>query len=368
MASSCCPSPPSADRIHLSPCIPPLVPPLPCPALPCRMVNGLLKTVQGVPPGADSTLQPSQDAQLRLAAIRCLVSVLRSMGQWTNKQLCVPAGPRLFPALALESNGTAAAVAANGVPAAAGVVTGAPGAGAAAATADLLSGDALLPDLAGPAAQMVGGATSGAAAGAVVPGAEEGGEDSNSTALVPVTAGSELSEAAILEQRRAYKLELQEGITLFNKKPQKGLDFLIKAKKVGESPEAIVQFLKNTSGLNKSVIGDFLGERADNSIRVMHAYMDSFQLTVRALCYAALQYNTVQCTNRGITEEGRCGSKLQVLDVLSVTGLSPCVDKNTACMSVPMSDALAGIPCRNTPFTRLYVNWTTQVCPAIIET
>ena len=103
---------------------------------------------------------------------------------------------------------------------------------------------------------------------------------------MPATAGGsggggELSAAAILEQRRAYKLELQEGITLFNKKPQKGLDFLIKARKVGESPEAIVHFLRNTAGLNKSVIGDFLGERADNSIRIMHAYMDSFQLTVR---------------------------------------------------------------------------------------
>lgn len=53
----------------------------------CRMVNGLLKTAQGVPPGAESSLNPVQDAALKLAAIKCLVGVLRSMGDWMNRQL-----------------------------------------------------------------------------------------------------------------------------------------------------------------------------------------------------------------------------------------------------------------------------------------
>lgn len=53
----------------------------------CRMVNGLLKTAQGIPPGAESSLTPAQDAALKLAAIKCLVGVLRSMGNWMNLQL-----------------------------------------------------------------------------------------------------------------------------------------------------------------------------------------------------------------------------------------------------------------------------------------
>ena len=52
-----------------------------------RMVNGLLKTAQGIPPGSDSALNPAQDAQLRLAAVKCLVGVLRSMCNWTNRQM-----------------------------------------------------------------------------------------------------------------------------------------------------------------------------------------------------------------------------------------------------------------------------------------
>jgi brefeldin A-inhibited guanine nucleotide-exchange protein len=44
------------------------------------MVNGLLKTAQGVPHGAKSSLNPVQDAGLKLEAIKCLVGVLCSMG------------------------------------------------------------------------------------------------------------------------------------------------------------------------------------------------------------------------------------------------------------------------------------------------
>ena len=54
------------------------------------MVNGLLKTAQGVPPGVSSTLQPPQDASLKLEAMRCLVAILKCMGSWMNKQLRIP--------------------------------------------------------------------------------------------------------------------------------------------------------------------------------------------------------------------------------------------------------------------------------------
>lgn len=68
----------------------------------------------------------------------------------------------------------------------------------------------------------------------------------------------------------------QEGISLFNRKPKKGIDFLIKANKVGGSPKEIADFLKDASGLNKTLIGDYLGEREDLSLKVMHEYVDSF--------------------------------------------------------------------------------------------
>lgn len=54
------------------------------------MVNGLLKTAQGVPPGTATTLLPPQEATMKLEAMKCLGSILKSMGDWVNKQLRLP--------------------------------------------------------------------------------------------------------------------------------------------------------------------------------------------------------------------------------------------------------------------------------------
>ena len=54
------------------------------------MVNGLLKTAQGVPPGVATTLLPPQEGTMKLDAMRCLVAILKSMGDWMNKQLRIP--------------------------------------------------------------------------------------------------------------------------------------------------------------------------------------------------------------------------------------------------------------------------------------
>jgi hypothetical protein len=55
-----------------------------------RMVNGLLKTAQGPPPGVMTTLVPPQDVTMKSESMKCLVAILRSMGDWMNKQLRIP--------------------------------------------------------------------------------------------------------------------------------------------------------------------------------------------------------------------------------------------------------------------------------------
>nr|XP_043619023.1 brefeldin A-inhibited guanine nucleotide-exchange protein 2-like [Erigeron canadensis] len=185
-----------------------------------RTVNGLLKTAQGVPPGAMTTLLPPQDAALKHEAMKCLVAILKSMGDWMNKQLHIP-DPHSEKKFEIVENNSELA--------------------------------------------------------------DSSMENGNANENEPVDgldshpeASSEASDASTIEQRRAYKLELQEGISLFNRKPKKGIEFLIKVNKVGNSPGEIADFLKNASGLNKTLIGDYLGEREDLSLKVMHAYVDSF--------------------------------------------------------------------------------------------
>eukprot|EP00261_Vitis_vinifera_P033263 XP_019074506.1 PREDICTED: brefeldin A-inhibited guanine nucleotide-exchange protein 1 isoform X2 [Vitis vinifera] len=180
----------------------------------CRTVNGLLKTALGPPPGSTTTLSPIQDLTFRLESVKCLVSIIKSMGAWMDQQLII--GDFSPPKSSESEISTENHAIINGE-------------------------EGTIPDY----------------------------------ELHPET-NSGLSDAAAFEQRRAYKLEFQKGISLFNRKPSKGIEFLISSKKIGGSPEEVAAFLKNTAGLNETVIGDYLGEREDFSLKVMHAYVDSF--------------------------------------------------------------------------------------------
>lgn len=53
----------------------------------CRTVNGLLKTALGPPPGSATTLSPAHDLTFRLESVKCLVRIIKSMGTWMDQQL-----------------------------------------------------------------------------------------------------------------------------------------------------------------------------------------------------------------------------------------------------------------------------------------
>ncbi|XP_042435949.1 brefeldin A-inhibited guanine nucleotide-exchange protein 1-like [Zingiber officinale] len=177
-----------------------------------RVVNGLLKTALGVPPGSATSLSPAQNTTLRIESVKCLNCIIKSMGVWMDQQLRLG---DFAPESRENEHSSENLTSLNG---------------------------------------------------------EEGSVADHD---LHSDANHEPSDTASLEQRRAYKLEFQKGVALFNKKPSKGIDFLIKIKKIGASPEEVASFLKNASGLNPSVVGDYLGEREDFSLKVMHAYVDS---------------------------------------------------------------------------------------------
>lgn len=177
-----------------------------------RTVNGLLKTALGPPSGSTSTLSPVQDIAFRLESVKCLVSIIKSMGIWMDQQLKF--GELNLPKTEHDN------VRENSV---------------------VLSEEGSLSDY-----------------------------------ELHSEVNAELSDAATLEQRRAHKLEIQKGVSLFNRKSSKGVEYLISAGKIGNSAEAVASFLKNASGLNETMVGDFLGEREEFPLKVMHAYVDSF--------------------------------------------------------------------------------------------
>ncbi|OAY54721.1 brefeldin A-inhibited guanine nucleotide-exchange protein 1 isoform X1 [Manihot esculenta] len=179
-----------------------------------RIVNGLLKTALGPPPGSTTTLSSAQDITFRHESVKCLVGIIKSMGAWMDQQLIIEES---YVPKSSES-------------------------------------DVSTENHSNPS-----------------------GEDASSPDYdLHAEANSEISDTASFEQRRAYKIELQKGISLFNRKPSKGIEFLINTKKIGASPEEVAAFLKNATGLNETMIGDYLGEREEFCLRVMHAYVDSF--------------------------------------------------------------------------------------------
>ncbi|CAN1305062.1 Brefeldin A-inhibited guanine nucleotide-exchange protein 1 [Linum perenne] len=52
-----------------------------------RTVNGLLKTALGPPPGSTTTLSAVQDITFRHESVKCLVIIIKSMGTWMDQQL-----------------------------------------------------------------------------------------------------------------------------------------------------------------------------------------------------------------------------------------------------------------------------------------
>ncbi|KAJ3096020.1 guanine nucleotide exchange protein for ADP-robosylation factor, partial [Physocladia obscura] len=77
------------------------------------------------------------------------------------------------------------------------------------------------------------------------------------------------------ETLRLKKQSLLEGIKSFNEKPKKGMQLLLNNHSIlSRTPHDIASFLLSTEGLNKSMIGEFLGEGIDENISIMHAFVD----------------------------------------------------------------------------------------------
>jgi brefeldin A-inhibited guanine nucleotide-exchange protein len=72
-----------------------------------------------------------------------------------------------------------------------------------------------------------------------------------------------------IEEVANRKNLLQQGVKLFSLKPVKAIAFFVRNKFVEEEAEAVAAFLKNTAALNKTAVGDYIGEGMAFNIKVM---------------------------------------------------------------------------------------------------
>nr|GEV84373.1 brefeldin A-inhibited guanine nucleotide-exchange protein 5 [Tanacetum cinerariifolium] len=82
-------------------------------------------------------------------------------------------------------------------------------------------------------------------------------------------------EANNFEKVKAQKSTMEAAISEFNRHPERGIGFLTANRLVENTPTSVAQFLRNTSTLDKAMIGDYLGQHAEFSLAVMHAYVDT---------------------------------------------------------------------------------------------
>ncbi|KAK3752750.1 hypothetical protein QZH41_018716 [Actinostola sp. cb2023] len=81
------------------------------------------------------------------------------------------------------------------------------------------------------------------------------------------------------ESLKQMKGLMEEGIAKFNKSPKKGIKFLQENGLLGLSSDEVAEFLFNDERLDKTQVGEALGDHDDFSKEVMYQYIDKIDFT-----------------------------------------------------------------------------------------
>lgn len=84
--------------------------------------------------------------------------------------------------------------------------------------------------------------------------------------------------------------QMSMGKKKFNMDPKKGIEYLIKHDLLQNTPEDVARFLFQGDGLDKTAIGDYLGERNDFNIAVLKAFVNLHEFSEMILVQALRQF------------------------------------------------------------------------------
>ncbi|CAB1412907.1 unnamed protein product [Pleuronectes platessa] len=103
---------------------------------------------------------------------------------------------------------------------------------------------------------------------------------------------NEIDNLGLTEERKSMQRNKQMamGRKKFNMDPKKGIRFLVDSSLLKHTSDDIAQFLYKGEGLNKTAIGDYLGERDDFNIEVLHAFLDLHEFSDLHLVQALRQF------------------------------------------------------------------------------
>ncbi|XP_048255616.1 brefeldin A-inhibited guanine nucleotide-exchange protein 1-like isoform X2 [Haliotis rufescens] len=95
---------------------------------------------------------------------------------------------------------------------------------------------------------------------------------SNSSSQMTTSAAPDNPEQ--YEVLKQQKETMETGIEIFHKKPAKGIAYLQEQGLLGKSPDDIAEFFHSEDRLDKTALGDFLGENEKFNKEVMYTYVD----------------------------------------------------------------------------------------------
>ena len=75
-----------------------------------------------------------------------------------------------------------------------------------------------------------------------------------------------------IECNNQMKNNIERAIILFNEKPKKGIDFLLKNDLIDNEPTLIAEFMLTTPGLSKYAIGQYIGSNEPFHISVLKEF------------------------------------------------------------------------------------------------
>lgn len=77
--------------------------------------------------------------------------------------------------------------------------------------------------------------------------------------LMDHTESLPISQTSYKVSETVRKRQYRVGLNLFNKKPERGISYLIRRGFLENSPQGVARFLISRKGLSKQMIGEYLG-------------------------------------------------------------------------------------------------------------
>ena len=89
------------------------------------------------------------------------------------------------------------------------------------------------------------------------------------------------------------KRHYRTGLNIFNKKPEKGISYLIAKGFLDNSPAAVARFLITRKGLSKQMIGDYLGNISKPfNMAVLNSFANEIDLSNTQIDVALRKFQT----------------------------------------------------------------------------